>query len=161
MACLGTGQRLHHMMGRPLPLAVRLRWFLNLNDHNHLITSPATDNYNCIAWAYGVSNRWMWPGSPDYYWPSDTTGSDELQTLVQLYLNAGYEPCASGDLEDGFEKVAIYVDQQGPTHAALQIGSGRWTSKLGGLEDIEHDTVEAIESDSYGEATVFLKRRRT
>lgn len=146
------------MTGQRLPWASRLKW-PNLGDDNHSITSPATDNYNCIAWAYEVSNKRMWPGDPDSYWPSDIAGMDELRTVIQLYLNKGYEECENGQHEDGFKKVAIYVNQEGPTHAARQLESGRWTSKLGILVDIEHDTLEALEGEFYGKAEVFLRKR--
>ncbi len=147
------------MMGQPLPLITRLR-FANLTDDNHSITSPASDNYNCIAWAYEVSNRLMWPGGyPDYYWPSDVIGTDELRALIQLFLDAGYEECETSEQEYGFSKVAIYGNEEGPQHAALQLASGRWTSKLGSYEDIEHDTLEVLEGKLYGQAFVFLKKR--
>jgi hypothetical protein len=148
------------MMGQPLPKVSRLRLeFPRLTDKNHLISSPSTDNYNCIAWAYEVSNKWMWPGNPDCYWSSDIAGVDELQALIQLYIDVGYEICDSGQREDGFKKVAIYVNQEGPQHAARQLESGHWTSKLGICEDIEHDTLEALEGESYGKAKVFLRKR--
>lgn len=127
-----------------LPITTRFK-FPKLTDDNHSPTSPPTDNYNCIAWAYEVSNKRMWPECPDYYWPSNAAGVDELRTLIQLFLNAGYEECENAQQEDGFQKVAIYVNQEGPTHAARQLESGRWTSKLGNLADIEHDTLEALE----------------
>ena len=44
------------------------------------------------------------------------------------------------------------------THVALQLPTGRWTSKLGGLEDIEHDTLKALEGIDYGEPVRFMKR---
>ena len=31
-----------------------------------------------------------------------------------------------------------------PTHAALQLESGEWTSKMGPLEDINHTTADAV-----------------
>ena len=133
--------------------------FPNLTDQNHSICSPPSENYNCIAWAYGVSNKWMWPGVPGYYWPCEVAGVDELRAVIQLYLDKGYEECDSGQREDGFEKVAIYVNQGGPKHAARQLESGRWTSKLGGRVDIEHDTLETLEGGEYGKATVFLRKR--
>lgn len=148
------------MIGRPLPYHIRTL-FPNLTNHNHRITSLETDNYNCIAWAYKVSDKRMWPGNPDYYWPSEVTGPDELATLVQLYLNEGYEKCGDGEQEEGYEKVAIYVNQEGPQHAALQLDCGLWTSKLGNLQDIEHDTIEGLEGAVYGRAIVFLKKHRT
>lgn len=101
----------------------------------------------------------MWPGVPGYYWPSEVVGVDKLEALMQLYLGGGYEECDNGQREDGFEKVAIYVNQEGPQHAARQLESGRWTSKLGRCEDIEHDTLETLEGREYGKATVFLRKR--
>ncbi|MBI4284380.1 MAG: hypothetical protein HY670_00560 [Chloroflexi bacterium] len=138
----------------------RRKTFPNLTDNNHSVTSPETDEYNCIAWAYEVSNKWMWPGALDYYSPYGLTRSDDLAALVQLYLGEGYAKCEHGEPEEGYKKVAIYVNQEGPQHAALQLESGKWTSKLGDWEDIRHDTLEALEGQEYGKATIFLKKRR-
>ena len=134
--------------------------FPNLTDANHLVMSPETDNYNCIAWGYEVSNKRMWPGAPDYYWPSEVTGTDELAPIVQLYLDEGYKKCENDESEEGYKKVAIYVKEDEPKHAALQLESGRWTSKLGGLQDIEHDTLEVLEGEEYGKAAIFLRKHR-
>jgi len=47
--------------------------------------------------------------------------------------------CQEAEYEIGFEKIAIHVDSKGkPTHAARQLISGLWTSKLGEFVDIEH-----------------------
>lgn len=147
------------MIGRSLPWIRRLR-FPNLTDGNHSIMSPASDNYNCIAWAYEINDRLMWPGGfLDYHWPADVIDADETQALIQLFLDVGYEECDTGEQEYGFKKVAIYENEEGPQHAALQLESGRWTSKLGRLQDIEHDTLEALEGKFYGLASVFLKKR--
>lgn len=146
-------------MGTPLSWSSRIKW-PKLDEKNHTITSDVTPNYNCIAWAYEISNKKMWPGVPDYYWPSDASASDELAAIIQLYLDAGYERCEKGDLESGYKKVAIYTDQDGPQHAALQLESGKWTSKLGKLQDIEHDSTDDLEGELYGKVSVFLKKRR-
>ena len=54
--------------------------------------------------------------------------------------------------------MAIFVDAVGvPTHAARQLASGLWTSKLGHSEDIEHD-LRALEGDTYGMVALLLKR---
>jgi hypothetical protein len=148
------------VIGQPLPHPICQRWWPNLTDENHSITSLATENCNCIAWAYEVSDKWMWPGTLDSYWPSGVAGRDELETIIQLYLDSGYEKCESGEREEGYKKVAIFVNQDGPTHAALQLDSGHWTSKLGGREDIEHDTLEGLEGESYGRAVIFLRKHR-
>jgi hypothetical protein len=46
-----------------------------------------------------------------------------------------------------------------PTHAAWQLGSGRWTSKLGELEDIEH-ALRDLEGTEYGAVALVMKRPR-
>ena len=69
-----------------------------------------------------------------------------------------YEPCDDGALEDGFEKVAIYALSFTVTHMARQLASGRWTSKLGELEDIEHETPAELEGDIYGIVVQYMRR---
>jgi hypothetical protein len=73
----------------------------------------------------------------------------------------GYRRCKSPVLERGVEKVAIFVGpNDNPLHAARQLESGRWISKCGDCEDIEHMTLAAVQGNAYGKAKAFLKRRR-
>lgn len=61
-------------------------------------------------------------------------------------------------LEVGVERVALFAGSDGfPTHAARQLPNGRWTSKIGFLEDIEHDLYD-LEGSEYG-AVVRIMRR--
>lgn len=46
-----------------------------------------------------------------------------------------------------------------PKHAARQLASGRWTSKLGKLEDIDH-ALHDLEGMLYGAVVLFMKRPR-
>lgn len=41
-----------------------------------------------------------------------------------------------------------------------QLPDGKWTSKLGALEDIEHDRLDALEGDDYGRVVAYMKRQR-
>jgi hypothetical protein len=60
----------------------------------------------------------------------------------------------------GFEKVAIFADELGePRHAARQLGSGEWTSKLGDHVDIEHEDLDVVGGHLYGEPRMYLRRR--
>jgi hypothetical protein len=43
-------------------------------------------------------------------------------------------------------------------HAARQLPTGRWTSKLGKAVDIEHDTPEGVTGPVYGAVVKFLRR---
>lgn len=132
----------------------------NLTNQNHFITSPQSYDYNCIAWAFGIDNRWIDPTIPDF-WPFQAVSTNPLQAMVLAFEDKGYEQCDSPDSEAGYIKVAIYVGPGGLRHAALQLESGNWTSKLGNLEDIQHDTLEVLEGEEYGQAQIFLKKRRT
>jgi hypothetical protein len=67
--------------------------------------------------------------------------------------------CAGADAEPGFDKVAIYTLGGVPTHAARQLPSGRWTSKLGLRQDIEHE-LHNLDGDEYGQAELFMRRVR-
>lgn len=70
----------------------------------------------------------------------------------------GYEICDHGELEEGFEKVAIYAVENEPKHAARQLPSGKWTSKLGLYIDLEHLSVANMHNAEYGRVVHFLKR---
>ena len=70
----------------------------------------------------------------------------------------GYEECANADLEDGFEKIAIFGKRGKFTHVARQRGDGMWTSKLGEGEDITHNRREDVGGGSYGTPIKFMCR---
>ena len=80
-----------------------------------------------------------------------------MDAFVQAFRTLGYEPCAGADLEEGFEKVAIFALNGVPTHASRQLPSGRWSSKLGVEQDIEHE-VEGLVGTEYGDVGILLKR---
>jgi hypothetical protein len=105
---------------------------------------------------------WTPYGGHGYYWPPDLPRKADVDTFVKLYeLEAGYVSCDTGELQAGFEKIAIYVDSNNEvTHAAKQNRDGTWTSKLGDWEDIRHRLLEGLEGDypAYGRAVKFLKR---
>lgn len=84
---------------------------------------------------------------------------ETIEAFIAAYSLFGYTPCETADWEPEYEKLALYVDLQGtPTHAARQLPSGKWTSKLGQLEDIEHGTLEGLTGGLYGEVGQILKR---
>lgn len=88
--------------------------------------------------------------------PADET----LDAFVLAYATLGYAKCDNGDLVREVEKIAIYADHKNaPTHAALQLKSGMWTSKMGVLNDIVH-TLEGIEGRNYGHVVLFMERQR-
>jgi len=131
------------------------------------VKSPETPDYryNCIAFAADDENLWWWPDRHgEGYWPNGVKREVKRDAFIQAYETIGYNVCKNGEVEAGYEKIAIYEKDGVPTHAAKQLENGRWKSKLGPWEDIEHKTVEAVQTFSgiglYGEVAFYMKRKR-
>jgi hypothetical protein len=136
------------------------REFPRLALNGYSVTSEATAEYNCVAWAAGDDSRWWWPDAMDqYYWPPTAPREESVRSFVAALAAVGFEPCLNGDHEPGQEKVALFADARGiPTHAARQLPNGRWTSKMGRWEDITHDRLTAVQGAAYGRPVTFLRR---
>lgn len=135
------------------------RTFPKLSLTDLKVTSPPDLTYNCIAWAAGEEDRFWWP-SPQSYWPTGLPLITNLKNFIDAFSTLGYTPCDSFHLEDGFEKVAIYIDPQTshPKHMARQLPNGTWTSKLGPQWDIQHKTLIGLEGIEYGQPVRALRR---
>jgi hypothetical protein len=135
------------------------RDFPRLTEQNHRVSSSATPDYNCIAWSAGDTEHWWQPG---VHWPIATSEDDYgIGVLEQAFVSLGFEDCDDGSVEPGYDKVALYGATFFYTHAARQLPTGQWTSKLGRSEDIEHDTPDDVAGGVYGEVAQFMKRLRT
>jgi len=134
--------------------------FPHLANSGYQVTSPATSNYNCLAWAARDNNRWWEPDPAGiYFWPSDVTREWTLANVCFSVPSIGFEICQAPEFESGFEKIAIYCNDGEPTHAARQVREGCWTSKLGVDEDIEH-TLIGLEGETYGRSRRSCVRHR-
>src|SRR5438477_4656346 len=111
-------------------------WYRRLAGSDYEVTSDEEPFYNCIAHALGESHRFYDPIMPPiapYYWPTDVPRQQSAANWIAVFRRAGYEVCASPAFEEGYEKVAIYVERRdgSPVHVAKQLPSGVWTSKMG------------------------------
>ncbi len=71
--------------------------------------------------------------------------------LIAVFALLGYVTSERDDEGVGTERLALFANEHGePTHVARQLPSGVWTSKLGSAEDIEHDSLAALEGPIYG-----------
>jgi hypothetical protein len=147
---------------------------INCDFPNHGIgyetTSCRNGAYNCIAWAVGDAKRKWWPYPfkvRGTYWPSQIRCDATVDAFVEMFSKiCGYKtwPDENRELEDSYEKVAIYVKNGEVTHAARQLPSGKWASKIGGNKDIEHD-LEMLENlggtkSLYGTVAKVMRRKR-
>ncbi len=135
--------------------------FPRLVGSGYQVTSPQADRYNCIAWAAGDPSNWWWPdeaGQPDSsYWPPNVPRAMTLDAFSQAFASLGYAICDDEQPEEGFEKVAVFALAGVPTHAARQLPNGRWTSKLGPMEDLEH-ALHDLTGMVYGSVALIMKR---
>jgi len=83
-----------------------------------------------------------------------------LASFEAAYATKGYVRCDHPDLEEEVEKIAVYVLDGVPKHVARQLASGRWTSKLGDLKDIDHATLDDLAGPFYGHPVLFMRRPR-
>jgi hypothetical protein len=134
------------------------RTFPGLQQSNYDVTSKSDDNYNCIAWAANDTTRWWWPGEY-YFWPKLVQFGESVALFVETFCQClGYEKCESGDLESGYQKVAIYAISGSVKHMARQLPDGKWTSKLGRSVDISH-ALSGVEGPDYGTVVQFLRKK--
>lgn len=132
------------------------------------ITSKKTPTYNCIAWAYGIDNRWMWPNTGKYhfidgvhFWPDDNIIDENVDNFIEAFVSKGYEICENCAFDAGYRKIALYVkpNTKTCTHAARELRNGYWTSKLGDKNDIQHESPFSIEGDWYGVVHCIMRMR--
>jgi hypothetical protein len=140
---------LHEVAHKSLP---------RLTADNYRVTSPGSWDYNCVAWALGLTDAWWWP-VPYRYWPAEVAREESLAAFLAVFATHGYSPCPTDEHEPGWEKVVLYAAAGIPTHVARQLPDGRWTSKLGPAVDIEHTTVNDVAGGAYGEVAAVLSRR--
>lgn len=130
--------------------------FPNLPINDYQETSDKSCLYNCIAWAAEDTDNWWWP-SEDAFWPIEIV-DDSISSFGDAFRFAHrYEPCDNGELEPGFQKVAIYAAGNNVKHMARQLITGEWTSKLGFGWDIRHHTVGSL-LPRYGDSISYLRR---
>ena len=141
-----------------------------LEASEYQVTSDATSEYNCVAWAVGEDDRW-WSHEvhDEYFWPDRAPRSESVESYQAMFALYGFAECDNGDLERSIEKIALFADEGRFKHVARQLDSGRWTSKIGEDCDIEHelealrswpDTWPRYRSYRYGEVVAYMQRPR-
>ena len=97
------------------------------------------------------------------YWPPGAPSEVTVPAFLKAFETVGYVQCKDGKLEKGFEKIALYARKTlsglVPTHASRQLPDGKWTSKLGPLEDVEHHKPAHVNGPGYGGVVQYMKRQ--
>jgi hypothetical protein len=138
--------------------------FPNLTRDSYRKTSDATDKYNCAAWVVGDQLQWWQPPfpikEPGHYWPEGAPKTLFISSFIKAYELCGFVRC-DNSIEEGCQKIALYADVNGYfMHVAVQLPNGKWSSKLGEWEDIEHENLDALQGHypAYGFVECWMKR---
>lgn len=127
---------------------------------NYTITSPFTPNYNCVSHAVHEANISLWPDD-DNSWPVTVARVETVAAFVEMFRQIGFVeiPITATSPAAGYEKIAIFaVESDHPTHVARQRDTGRWTSKLGTMVDIDHADLGCLEGGEYGFVVRLMQR---
>lgn len=160
-----SGENAMRFIPKYLP-SHRLAAFPNLSSENHRVTSCCTPLYNCVAYAMGDDKRWWEPsGRQGTYWPLKL-GPNILDNYIKMFQIFGnFDICSNGDVERHFFKIAVFYNSSKNTgtkvftHVAKMLADGKWSSKLGEAEDIEHSKPEDLFGSFYGTSMVYMKRQ--
>src|SRR5437016_3494684 len=132
--------------------------FPGLRGQPYQIKSPRDHRYNCIAFAAGDDRNWWWPDAAgEEIWPAGVAQAEMVDAFRDAFAALGYVVCDNDQLEPGYEKVALFALTGVPKHAARQLPGGRWVSKLGPSEDIEH-RLHDLTGMVYGAVVLVMKR---
>lgn len=128
------------------------------NDKKFVVVSPFTFEYNCIAWAIGMNDRWVDTSDiPWHWWPQGVRKDNTELALIEAFQYFGFERCDNGLSEDGYDKVALYSLNNTWQHAARVIDNETYHSKFGAYNDAYHGNGDVLDK-TYGTIYQFMKR---
>lgn len=130
-------------------------------DGNFILKSSSTYQYNCIAYALGMQDRWVDNADlPWHWWPPVHKGGKEAE-LIEVFRYFGFEECGMDDSVDGqYDKVALYHDADGWTHAARVVADGIYHSKFGASFDGTHSRGDVLQAQ-YGDPYLIMRRLKS
>lgn len=126
--------------------------------------SPATYSYNCLAWALGTDLVSVWPPGDEpvttaaNFWPSDLPQDESITTIERLLSRLEFQQVDAPSKGLEVEAIALFTIGSAPSHFARRRPDGSWTSKLGGLADVDHDDPTDVECVAYGSLSRFYER---
>jgi hypothetical protein len=134
--------------------------FPNLCGTSWAIKSRRTKRYNCLAWGAGEKHR-RWDYNIPWFWPPGVSRLPGIAYLVGAYQVFGFVVCNQNQClkyDPICDTIVLYELNCYGTHAARLVHNEMWSSKLGDLEDIQHETPEALSGSLYGNPAVYMKR---
>lgn len=131
------------------------------NDPNFYLNSAPTFEYNCIAFAMGMVDRWVDTALiPWHWWPPVEKGMTP-EHLKNAFIYFGFKECGLDDqIEEEYDKVALYEKDNKWTHAARIVAEGVYHSKFGANYDGLHSRGDVLKL-KYGHVYLIMKRLKS
>lgn len=131
------------------------------SDVNFRLLSPCSYQYNCIAYAMGMTDRWVdYADIPWHWWPPVEKGAS-VEHLKNAFQYFGFEECGMDDnVDDLYDKVALYHIANQWTHAARIVAAGIYHSKFGASYDGCHSSGNVLQA-KYGNVCLIMRRLKT
>lgn len=133
------------------------------------VTSNINYNYNCIAWAMRLGDRWVDPFlTAGHWWPLPiTSNSMQPNELIKAFEALKFHECTDTKNEFWYDKVSLYLNRRTGewTHAARVLTTKEYHSKLGKGWDIHHSNGGYLHNpynpvESYGQEFRVMKRHK-
>lgn len=137
------------------PAEIAGTWHNLQENVNFIFTSKQTWDYNCVMWSLHRDDYWK-----DFFYTEDGYISidQSIKPYVEFFKENGFSICETNVVEEGFEKICIYSKNGIFSHVSRQLKDGRWASKMGNYEDIEHLSVFDVNGEGYGAPEVYMKK---
>lgn len=129
------------------------------SDTNFYVESPFTFQYNCIAWAMGMDDRWVDIAPIPWHWWPDGVMKDESEESLKLAFAAlGFVECKVDEImQEGYDVVALYSLNGKWQHAARVLDTNVFHSKFGALNDAKHSSGDILDN-GYGSVYKYMRR---
>jgi hypothetical protein len=100
-----------------------------------------------------------------HWWPDGVERGLSPEHLIAAFKAVGFEISSDAEPEAGFDKVALYKNGDGWSHATRIVGRGIEYGKFGSAWDGQHshnlchDETDGKVSNPYGNIFAYMKRR--
>lgn len=131
------------------------------NDANFKLLSPFSFQYNCIAFAMGMTDRWVDDSDIAWHWWPPIEKGPSVDHLKRAFRYFGFEECGMDDsIDELYDKIAIYHLAGRWTHAAKIVAAGIYHSKFGESYDGCHSSGGVLRAQ-YGDVCLIMRRLKT
>lgn len=137
------------------PAEIATSWSHLERQVNFGFTSVQTWDYNCVMWSLNIDDDWK-----DFFYTEDgyVSPDQSINPYINFFKERGFQICENGELEPGQTKICIYSKNGIFSHVSRLMENGRWASKMGNYEDIEHLSEFDVSGIGYGKPETYMKK---